>query len=133
MSYFICLGVSNSSFSVGDLFAQDVNLSDASSFPFGVVTIGGYQDGRAYLVTMNGSSTELLGRGPTKKNHPEYFINGVEKLLQHLHSVAFVVHWFTGMVKYEKVSISHKESISFAELKTQFSSLQEDTRYIITR
>lgn len=135
MSHFLCIAIPERFPACGRCFASPVTLNEVAHTPIGRATLGNKPRGMAYLATVYGDSTELLGKGHKERRCPEHFVNGVNCLLERLPSVSFLIHFAHGLVSEEKITLKNKEKIGLEYFNSTYPNLdilQEDVRYIVT-
>src|SRR5262249_50152353 len=133
MSYFLILSVPRSR--LADLpFGPEFQVEDVSASPIGRAATGGRVGSSAYLVTVDGCSTDVLVRGERRNDRRAEFLRGVEALLQREHAVSLLIHWARGAVRQEPATLRHREKIAYPDLTRLFPHhLEEDAPYVILR
>jgi hypothetical protein len=132
MSYFLCVAVSNELHDIIKVFDERLLIEDVSSLPVGKATLGGNQRSKAFLVMMNGCSTDLLDAGARKRYSSRLFLDGLEGILREAPSVSILAHWFHGPISSESVTAAQKILMSFEELNMIYPAIEQDVRYVIT-
>ncbi len=132
MSYFLCLSIPSHLDHVHDRFAP-LELKEISHTPFGKAVCGQNIRNVAYLITLRSTSTDLLDKGNRKNVSSHLIIEMVRTLLQANHSVSLLVHFFSGRVVSEVVSLSGRERMAQDDFCVRFPDIDEDVRYTIIR
>lgn len=132
MTYFLCIAVSAKLLDMAKEFDERILIEDVSGLPVGKATLGGNARSSAFLVMMNGCSTDLLDAGARKRYSSRLFLDGVESILKRLPSVSILAHWFHGPISSETVMAAQKVPLTLGELKRIYPAIEQDVRYVIT-
>ena len=116
---------------VASAFPAWMSLKDISATPFGEA-VGGGSKRLAFLLTTDGCSTDLMGKGPARASRVNEFKSCLKVVFETYGGFALVVRFFRGDVGTETVSIRRTAKISLESLLETFPELEEDTRYVCT-
>lgn len=135
MSYFLAISMRSQRrppmrASYQDYFLSAAKLTLANSIPIGAALRNG-QDAPVFLVTVNGCSTDLLGRGSPQHDRSDSFLKCLRELVDDEGRVSVLLHWFSGDVRTELVPIDSKSVVSMADFRADYPRISCNVRYAI--
>lgn len=129
MTWFCCIGTESKLPDIGEIFDQ-FELTDVSKTPIGRCVTVNREDRRAYMVTLGGDSTDVLGLGYRRASRFDQFVKSLERLSLIGPATSLLCHSFRGDVETESVTASRKETVEARSL-SELGRFEEDVRYVI--
>jgi hypothetical protein len=139
---FLAVSVQNASVSqIIELVAKQPSrealfAKDASGMPISVTARGKWRDAGSVLLYEGSSAASLFGltKPRTKNNDRREDLVAVVRRLVETHDcyVAFVFHWYHGLLTKEEVPDSGEVRVNVWKLGKLMDNLQEDVRYVIS-
>ena len=129
MTWFCCIGTESKFTDIGEIF-DHYELTDVSKTPMGRCVTANKDIRRAYMVTLGGDSTDVLGLGYRRASRFNHFVKSLERLSLIEPATSLLCHSVRGDVQTENVTASRKQTIE-ARALCGLERFEEDVRYII--
>jgi len=131
VSFFICIASKEPKAPIEGAFPPPIELQQATNFPIGRSILAPSGQGKAYLVTVNGCSMDLMGRTSKRKSRVDLFTDSLTAALAEVPSMWVLVHWTHGDVSEERIALRDRQKISLDTFLELFPNLEEDVRYTV--
>jgi hypothetical protein len=93
--------------------------------------LGNRVDGKAYVVTHAGCSSDLLGKSTRRRDLTAQFLHSIARVLCEVPALSILLHWAHGPVEDEVFETRDRRRVTLDEFLSIFPDLDDDVRYIL--